>query len=1353
MHYTYLLKSKKNNQLYIGSTNDLRKRIEDHNKGKVFSTVRYLPWKILYYEAYSSEKLARIREKRLKYNGNALRELRRRIGLLPFKLKSGAGVYPAPLPHNKSGAGFTLIEILIVVGIITLLATAVVVVLNPAKRFEDARDKQREIHLQTIYNAIEQKMTIEGGWFDCESLPQATTTDEEGEEIPLFKFIGTGPEDPEDPETEKYYDLYDCLVPKYLVNPLYDPAGGSEADTHYEIWQNPQTKRVTLRYLKDETTPPIVAGSKEYGVLTVPLHVETKPVTEKGHTTAVSGVIVYDDGGAYVFEAGVIWARLADLGAASCQATEALNELILENVMGTMFRTIDGAGSATEGESSFEFDSNLHSLEAGSKEYCVRAYARNEIGVGYGQTEQFATLNVGPEVYTFEEVYVGADIAKIEGEIRSLGIDYKVVSKAYFCYEQTDVPFDQDPSYCPIEELVASNVTTPLSPPDFSAYLTGLDPNTPYHFKACALNDIEGRRCGEVYGFTTLGVSLPVVETIKEGEEETEVGPYWIKVGGYLHSTGGEDITERGFCFSSFETDPCHFGAEWCVQATEGELGLRDKGKFYAYVNKDTIGEDLVPGNTYYICAYASNNDLETSWGETEEYQTVTVKPNVTTKEIPLDKITHSSAESGGVVDDGGATVCQWGVCWEEAPSTPEGAGVDPESNPLNCTVNDGPGWDDFTSSISVYSGGLWGNTNYNVQAYAINSKGTGWGNPVSFTTDPPVKPGLTTKEPSEFGPTSAESGGEVIDHGGAPIVGLGVCWVEGDPDIEPELTYQTAEDCPGVSAINKGTFSITIEELFPGRTYWVRAFARNRDVSEYGYGDMFSFTTTPPDLPTVRNVGDGPTESGSDWAKIEGEVTDDGGDSSTERGICYGTNHLPTFDFLEGGGKCLYHEIGGVRTTGEGKFEVTINDLEAGIQYYARAFATNTAGLVYADGEIPFSTAKPNGSTCTDSSQCISGICNREGICCSTPCDTPCWSCKIEPNVGTCSPVPTGQDWGEGPDGDCERTMDCDGPCKAYGDPGYCNGEGACALYISAEYAPDDGQVCLNGDWQEEPSASAYCDMAIQCSDHACTAERWYRGCEAGTTNKTCTETSKKKWTNNWNASASHASNESTYKTGILAGTPTCNQVSGRYCGSGCKLCNSSGGCTNNQTAYGMAATNLGCSPSGSVPECRWCDGGDCKRIDGIFVHYVLPYISLYCESNGSKYRMWPRGAAYSGYHYSKKWGGRGEDHDDCWEVEWSSSFPACYYCHNMELSGGGYNYDDWYLPTYSEYKWMMEQSAALDVIVQIETEYWTAIQSFYSSHYYAVTAEKSSGSVYDRYEDKDHYLPLICTRSNMPR
>lgn len=81
MYYVYILKSKLYDQIYIGSTNDLRKRLSEHNDGQGISTKRYKPWKLLYYEAYHEETMARMREKRLKYNGNAIRELKKRIGL------------------------------------------------------------------------------------------------------------------------------------------------------------------------------------------------------------------------------------------------------------------------------------------------------------------------------------------------------------------------------------------------------------------------------------------------------------------------------------------------------------------------------------------------------------------------------------------------------------------------------------------------------------------------------------------------------------------------------------------------------------------------------------------------------------------------------------------------------------------------------------------------------------------------------------------------------------------------------------------------------------------------------------------------------------------------------------------------------------------------------------------------------------------------------------------------------------------------------------------------------------------------------------------------------------------------
>lgn len=79
MFYTYILRSKKDKQLYIGSTGDLKKRFREHNTNKVLSTKSRTPFELVYYEAYRSEKDCRNREHNLKLRANALSQLKKRI--------------------------------------------------------------------------------------------------------------------------------------------------------------------------------------------------------------------------------------------------------------------------------------------------------------------------------------------------------------------------------------------------------------------------------------------------------------------------------------------------------------------------------------------------------------------------------------------------------------------------------------------------------------------------------------------------------------------------------------------------------------------------------------------------------------------------------------------------------------------------------------------------------------------------------------------------------------------------------------------------------------------------------------------------------------------------------------------------------------------------------------------------------------------------------------------------------------------------------------------------------------------------------------------------------------------------
>ncbi len=79
MYYVYLIQSKKDNRLYIGLTNDLKKRITEHNQGLTKSTKYRRPLVLIYYEAYASLKDAQIREKKLKKFKNSYAELKKRI--------------------------------------------------------------------------------------------------------------------------------------------------------------------------------------------------------------------------------------------------------------------------------------------------------------------------------------------------------------------------------------------------------------------------------------------------------------------------------------------------------------------------------------------------------------------------------------------------------------------------------------------------------------------------------------------------------------------------------------------------------------------------------------------------------------------------------------------------------------------------------------------------------------------------------------------------------------------------------------------------------------------------------------------------------------------------------------------------------------------------------------------------------------------------------------------------------------------------------------------------------------------------------------------------------------------------
>ena len=445
----------------------------------------------------------------------------------------------------------------------------------------------------------------------------------------------------------------------------------------------------------------------------------------------------------------------------------------------------------------------------------------------------------------------------------------------------------------------------------YVAEVQGLKENTEYYFRYQAENNYSSflSQYGEKVSFTTKSYLSPTVVTTSA----SNITYTSASVGGNVTSDGGKTITERGVVYST-SNNPTTSNTKKVAGKGTGEYSVELS--------------DLSDGTTYYVRAYAINSK-GTAYGEQVSFTTKGYSlPTVVT--TSASNITYTSASVGGdITSDGNSAVTERGVVYSTS------------SNPTTSNTKKVSG--SGTGTYSVELSGLSEGTKYYVRAYAINSKGTAYGEEVSFTTQGYSLPTVVTLSASNISSTSASVGGNVTSDGNSAVTERGV--------VYSTSSNPTTSNTKKVSGKGTGSYSVELSNLSEGTTYYVRAYAINSKGT--AYGEEVSFTTNKYIVfPTVTTTP--ATQVTTTTAVTGGNVTADGNATVTERGVVYSTSQAPTTN-----GITSTKMISG---SGTGSFTCNLRNLSEGTTYYVRAYAINSRGIAYGE-EKSFTTLKNSSS------------------------------------------------------------------------------------------------------------------------------------------------------------------------------------------------------------------------------------------------------------------------------------------------------------------------------------------------------------------------------------------------------
>lgn len=574
------------------------------------------------------------------------------------------------------------------------------------------------------------------------------------------------------------------------------------------------------------------------------------------------------------------------------------NTLPNPNVESNIGMTVDGIGLG-------QYDTHLEINPATT--YYVRAYAINDEGIAYGEELIFMTLVVQNcgfveyEDHSYSTVLIGDQCWLAENlaylpEVTNSDDNSDTIPKYYvFGYEGSSLS----------EATVLENYST------FGVL---------YNWKAATTACPNGWHlpCDAEWTELEIQLGLSPEDSLLFGQRGENVGS---KLAGEADLwSDGELVQNQYFGISEFRAIPS--GRLLGYNGTYD--GLYGCGLWWNDTEANTAVGYRFMGNSF-------NEVIRSNTSRTSGHSVRCVKDEIVS-ELPvvittsIDDITqHTAVVDGDVITNSGSPITERGIVFSQ-------------SEMPDLTTNEGITIDgNYTGTFSSNLVDLLPETTYYIRSYVTNSNGTGYGEQLVFETIPLEVPTVITADVSSIDYNSALSGGSVVNEQGSEVTVRGVVWgTSENPTVESNI---------GISLDGNGLgeFSSAISGLANGTTYYIRAYATNSVGTSYA--NEFSFETLPAVLPTVI-TSDVQYVSQID-AMSGGNVIDGGGVTITARGVVWGQSSSPSVEENDG------MTIDG---SGLGFFISVVEPLTDGIEYYLRAYATNSVGTSYGD-EFIFST------------------------------------------------------------------------------------------------------------------------------------------------------------------------------------------------------------------------------------------------------------------------------------------------------------------------------------------------------------------------------------------------------------